>query len=804
VLEANSKFGDYLIERALGSGAMGDVYLATDTRLDRKVALKILKSTVIRSAEIRERAEREARAAARIDSPYVVRVWEYSVFGGVPFIAMEYVAGENLSEAAMHLAFEEKLQVALQMSEGVAAAHRIGLIHRDLKPENIRITGDRQVKIFDFGLAKSSRADSVDEDGNIAGTLHYLAPEQLAAEPVTFAADLYSLGAVFYELFVGHKPFEGSYPASVIYSILHEDPPSPREIDSDLPLWLDQLIVRLLAKKPDDRFESAGKVAGLLKDSLSGQPVALDRKVRGRQKHVTIIDLRNLSGDDNWGYFCQGFTENLISEVARRTDLAVSAQPSAELPRDIQAMFQRYRSDFIVSGSLMHWQDRIQLQLTLFGSRGNQVLANNKYEEADAKLFDLLSLAAGNTAEILARHAGEEAIEVTDFFKVDISAYEYYLKGKSYYQTNKPRELEFAVQMFERALQIDPTFALAHSGIADVLVFQYMAYYDRSPRVMKEGREHAQEALKLDPGLPEAHRSLGRFFMFSGDLKAAEACFLRAVDLNPKYAVGYRTLAWLMYQQGEFAKAMQWIKRSLQLSPTDTETLLLLGILHTYERRYTAAMATLQRAVEIGPDYGRAYYNLGLVYLKLGVVDLSLENLTLACKYKGDPNCYVDAGWLHFLKGQLDEARTCYQKSIEKNWMPFIAYYSWGFLEATQGSQSQARDCFAKAVALLEQVDYLNRENVQIEGYFALALAGLGETNKARKVLDHILSAADLIGDVYYNVARAYALLGDKNEAKAYLLLSLSHSPGPTESEISLDPHFREIDLTSIRRGKVA
>jgi len=774
---------------------MGQVYRAVDTRLDREVALKIIRTELAGSEEYRRRLADEAKAAAKIDSPYVVHVWEYSVIDDTPFLSMEYVSGKDLLQVTRCLDVEDKLAVALHIAEGIEAAHSVQLAHGDLKPENIKMTPENRPKILDFGLAKPVRENAVDERGQIAGTLHYLAPEQLAGESASFSSDQFALGVILYEIVAGKRPFEGNHPATVAYSVLHEDPAAVSELNPELPDWLDSLILTLLAKRPEDRLADVSEVAEHLREYLGGRSVTLDSEIAGRSKNVTVIDLKNLSGDSNWDYFCEGFTDDIIGELSRRTDLVVSAQPSHDLPRDMREIFRRFRSDFIVSGSLMRYQERLQLRLAVHADEGRRLVSSEKYEEPTDQLFKLLGRAVREISGVLERETGIPSVEVEDAPKTDISAYDYYLQGKSYYHTNKPEAQEFARGMFEKALSINPDYALAHAGLADLLVSRYMDYYDRSKNRLEEGKKQALRALEIEPALPEGHRSLGRYYMFKGDLEEAKGCFLKAIKLNPKYAVGYRTQGWLKYQEGDFAASMEWAVKALQLAPTDTETLLLIGLLHTYSREYTAATATLQRALEIGPDYGRAYYNLGLVYMKLGVLDPAIENFRAACKYQGDPNCYIDSGWAFFLKGDYDQARIALNLSLEKGYFPFIAHYSLGFLERVSGNDKQAKDQFDMAVKCLREVDFSDKENVQMQAYYALALVGTGEINAALAQLDEILECDNLIGDVLYNVARCYALIGDTLQARMYLQQALNVSPGPTEKEVALDPHFKAMRI---------
>jgi eukaryotic-like serine/threonine-protein kinase len=795
MLNPGQQLGSYRIEVLLGSGAVGEVYCARDIQTDRVVALKVVKSHLAGSPDYQDRLKTEAAAMARVDSPYVARAWDYSIADGACYLAMEYVEGREIVAATQGMALFEKLRIACQVAEGIQAAHAVQLIHRDIKPENIRVTPEGTAKILDFGLAKDVRQDEVDESGDIVGTLWYASPEQLMGEPVTLATDMFSFGVLLYELVTGRRPFEGDYSARVYYSILHEEPIAAKEILPDLPEWLDQLLRKLLAKQPRDRFAQMSEVVDQLKAFLGGEHITLLRGVQARRMHVTVLMLKNLSQDKSWDYFCDGFTDDLMSELSRRSDLGVSVQSSHGLPDDMGVLCRRLRSDFVVGGSLMRWQDKIRLKLDVYGNRREQIVSSRKYEKKAEDLFDLLNLATRETADILASECGKETVPVGDHTGVDISAYEYYLKGKSYYRTNKPDHLTFAIQMYERALQLDPNLALAHSGIADVLIFQYMAYYDRSREVMERAREQAQKALMVEPSLPEGYRSLGRYYMFIGDLQNAEAALIKAVDLNPRFAIGYRTLAWLKYQQGDYKESMEWANRALLLVPVDTETLLLIGQLHTYERRYTAAMATLQRAVEIEPDYGRGYYNLGLAYQKLGVPAKALEQFKLACKYEGDPNCYVDAGWVCVLVGDYDQARRLFRISVDKGWFPFIARYCLGFLEKTCGDSQLALKYFLEVIEELKSTDFKDQENVQIQGYYAMALAGAGRFDDARAQLGEILKVDHLIGDVLLNVARSYAMMGDTTEAAGWLQTASVSSPGPTESEIVLDPHFKDVPL---------
>jgi len=790
MISPGSYFGSYRIEAIQGRGAMGVVYKAIDQRLDRTVALKLINETLAASAEYRDRLATEARIAAKIDSPYVVKVWEHAEIDGIPFISLEFVSGRDLREAFGDLDPGAKFTLALHLAEGIKAAHDQGLIHRDLKPENIRLADDGTVKILDFGLAKTIQTDSIDAHGNIEGSLHYLSPEQLSGELLTPRSDLFSFGTILYELFTGERPFEGVHSASIMYSILHEEATPLCDLNEDLPGWLDVLVMRLLMKNPQERHADIDEV---IENIHNGLETGIEKEAaavcRPRQT-VTVVDIKNLSGDIDWNYFCEGFTENVITELSRRTDLIITAQPATSVSRNIREVFEHCRSDFVIVGSLMKWQETIRLNLNIYGDDGDKLVSSRNYEDSAEELFNLLTSAAEETSVTLAEITGFSSIEADEILKTDISAYDYYLKGKSYYQTNKPEELVFAAEMFQKALHIDPRFAPAYAGLADVYVFQYMGYYDRTLAKITAARGAAQNAIDIDPRLPEAHRSLGRCYQCTGLFQEAEKSFLKAVEINPKYAIGYRTLAWLSDLRSDQEKAMYWARKALQLAPTDLETLLLISLLNMDQRKYTLAMATLQRAIELGPDYGRAYFNLGTVYIKLGVADLALENYNLSIKYKGDPGCYIGAGYCHLINRQYDRAHEMYTESIARDYLPFMAHYHLGFLEKLRDNMQTAQESFETALVSAEKYAQHDPDDPYAKVYRAMSLASLGKADSAGLLLDEILVDEHLMGDVLCDVARTYAIIGDIPRTRAILDRAIHAHAGVTEKEIRLDPHF--------------
>jgi serine/threonine protein kinase/Tfp pilus assembly protein PilF len=793
MLHEGQIFGKYKILELIGEGGMGVVYKAQDTKLERIVALKLISGKFAKSAKYQEKLSGEAKKAAQIDSDYIVKIWEYSEFENCPYISLEYVSGEDFRTAISKYTLPEKVQLTRQIAEGLKAAHAKGLIHRDLKPENIKLTQLGQVKIFDFGVAKSVKADTVDSAGNIEGTLFYMSPEQVSGADLTYSTDLFSFGIVLYELFTGQRPFKGEYAASIIYSILYENPTPPRELSPQLPKWLNVMIMKLLAKSPNERFHGMNDVLEFINDAESRKTKIYPLgQFKMPDKKATVIDIKNLSGDESWNYFCAGFTEDLIREISRRTRLIISAEPATAYSRDIREVFERCRSDFVVTGNLLKWQDNIKLSLSIYGSGGTKLIYGEQYQSKSEKIFEALSRAANDASMALASATNDFSCNVDQYAATDFSAYDYYLKGKSYYQTNKPDDLELAIKMYKKSLEVAPGFALAYTGLSDVYAFQYMAYYDRTLERIEQAKINAVKALEIDPRLPDAERSLGRYYMFTNDTERAEKAFLRAVEIDPKFAIGYRTLAWLKGMQGDQDTALQWANKALGLAPTDLETLLLISLMYLDQRKYTVALATLQRAIELGPDYGRAYYNLGIVYRKLGVFDLALENFLLAIKYKGDPNSYIDAGYIYMLSGDYKSALEKFKESIDVNHFPFAALYYCGLIEKLCQNEEQAVKYFDKSISFGESIANKDQRNLPVLCYKALALAASGRNSEAVDIVNELLEHCRDQGDILYSIARCFALMDDKRKADDYIAQAKDNFAGPSEKEIMADPHFRD------------
>jgi len=789
---SGSEVSNYTIARTIGVGGMGVVYLARDRDLERDVALKFLSPNLLKDDMYIQRFRNETLAVARLNHPKIVTIYHVGEFNSIPFFAMEYIEGNSLRNVigSEQLSLEFALKIIGWLCDALSHAHAHNIVHADLKPENIILTNTDSLKVLDFGLATGVETASLERQ-KIEGTIHYMSPEHVSGTDLSCASDLFSLGIVLYEMLTGIRPFEGDSAAKVIYAVLHEDPRPVREIRHDIPSWLESLLMSLLAKDIASRPASMNELKEVISSPESRVNLNLTKAKQVVRKNVTVLDLLNMSNDRSWDYFCIGFTEDIVREVSRRTDLLVSSKPSEAYARDIREVFKRCKSDYVVSGTLMKWKEDIKLSISLYGSGGSKLCFGEQYSGETENIFKLLTRAANDLARAVARETNSSFTDVSSYSGIDATAYDYYLKGRSYYNSNKPEMLDLAEQMFNKALSLEPDFADAHTGLSDVHTTQYLSFYDRSIRRIRLAKKEAEAALEKDPILPDAHRSLGRYFMSTGDLVAAEKELLRSVEIAPKYAIGYRTLAWLKEMKGDHDAALHWAMTAHRLAPTDLETLILMSLIYMDTGRFNQAISTLARTIELGPDYGRAYYYLGTLYTKLGVLDLALENLEKAVLFQGDPNVYIDCGYVLLLQGRIEDAELRFKESIKRDLLTFMANYYLGLAAKLKNENSVAEKYLIKSVESAEKCIKDDAGNDYARSFCAMAYTLLGRVNEAIKLLDEMTSRIDEIdGDIVFNIARSYSLLGDMSNAEKYRILAMSKHAGPIEKEIALDPHF--------------
>jgi len=691
-LGSHVRLGAFEIIRLLGAGGMGEVYRARDTRLDREVALKVLPAETLTDETARARLLHEARLASKLNHPHVCTIHEVGEAEGQLYVAMELVDGEPLSAilAAGALPVERVLRYGRQVADALAHAHERGIIHRDLKSANVLITTDGRAKVLDFGLAKRvageewATATTVGQPaftaaGVIAGTLAYMAPEQLRGKPADARSDIWALGIVLYELAAGTQPFRGLTGFEVSSAILdHAPPPLPPAV----PASLAAVIERCLAKEPGQRYQRAGEVRAALETVQSGgtilRPSGTPTRPRWRRLaapalavlavlitalvafdvggvrtrlrigaagparavRLAVLPIVNLTGDPEQEYLSDGLTEEMIAQLGSVHPRGLSVIPRTSVMRykksdtPIDQVGRELRVDYVLEGSARREGGRIRITAKLIQARDQAQLWAETYEREMSGILALQSDVARQVAGALALTLlPAEQARLANVRRVDPDAYEAYLKGTQFRQSLTAGTLDAAERYYRLALQKDPTYAAAWAGIARVWTGRQQMHITPSRDAFREAKAAALKALELDGTEWEAHRALAGILTWGDwDWPAAERKWKQIVALNPNNAEALQSYSHFLMHVGRPDEAMAQIERALDLDPLSVRTLSFYAADLVYVRRYDDSIAAARAALRLQPDAPVARNALYQALVLKGMYDeaLALDREQLA------------------------------------------------------------------------------------------------------------------------------------------------------------------------------
>ena len=669
----------YKILEKLGQGGMGVVYKAEDTRLKRSVALKFLPQAFTADPVAKERFIQEAQAASALEHPNICNIHEINeTDDGQLYIVMACYEGQTLKErlAAGALPVAETIDVARQIAEGMAEAHEKGIVHRDIKPANIMITEKGQIKIMDFGLAKLAGQMKVTKSGTPLGTAPYMSPEQTRGEKVDHRSDIWSLGVVIYEMLTGELPFRGDYEQAIIYSILNESPEPPAGLRTTVPVALERIIFKCLEKKASKRYQHfdelivdlrkagglAATPAGTRRKSL--KPVLLLLPIiilllfasyfllsQGgdtSDKSIAVLPLQNLSAGGENAYFAAGLHDELLTQLAKVADLKVISHTSvmgyAGTTKNIRQIAGDLDVANIVEGSVQVIGERLRVNVQLIKASTDGHLWAEHYDRTLDDAFAIQSdIAQQIVAAIGATLSHTEKQELTAAPTTNSEAYQLYLQSREY--ALRPgflrKNLEIAQELCQRALTLDPQFALGHATLSRIHGAIYWFRYDPSPERALRTWEEAETALRLAPDLPQAHISLGlAHYWDRRDWRRALAEFAVALEKAPNDAFIWTVTGNAHRRLGNWNEAITAFGKAMRLSPRDANLIHdqgggTLAAMH----RYAEAVAEYDRALRLAPDLYAAASDRGWVYVRwLGQLD------TLQALYRRMPRDQDNSG----------------------------------------------------------------------------------------------------------------------------------------------------------------
>jgi serine/threonine protein kinase/tetratricopeptide (TPR) repeat protein len=645
----------YKIVDKLGAGGMGEVFLAEDTKLDRKVALKFLPSALWNESEAQQRLIREAKAASKLDHPNIVTIHGIEEHEGRPFIIMAHVQGANLKEycTAQHRSMDELIDLVLQMADGLQHAHEAGVVHRDLKPSNVIVDDTGRARVLDFGIASLRGAAKLTQTGSTIGTIAYAPPELAQGKEATAASDVYSLGVVTYQMLSGKLPFEADHEAALLYSILNDAPKPLTESNPDVTTDIQQIVSKCLEKDPDKRFESCAELAISLKKSIT--PASKASGNGNDKPSIAVLPFTNMSADPENEYFSDGLTEELLNVLARNPKLKVTGRTSSFAfkgkQEDLREIGQKLGVKTLLEGSVRKAGNRVRITTQLVKVSDGFHLWSDTYDRVVDDIFAVQdeiaqSVSSAMNVTLLGQQEPKPA--------VNMEAYNLMLQAHHVGMRNTGEALAKALELLKKALELDPDNARAWAELSRTYKYYGGFGFMDNEEARTKSREAAETAVRLDPNEPKAYEALGNVLLgYEFQWQEAGKHLRKAHQLAPSDSRIHSALANYEAVMGNLKEAARLARAAIDLEPLSAHAHLSLGKMLLWSGDPLPARTCFEKALDLSPDITLGHIFLGVCYKELGDNDRAMVE---ASKEKSDGYRLTALVGIYFAAGKIEES----------------------------------------------------------------------------------------------------------------------------------------------------